>query len=674
MCGILAVKDEFLKAVDTSSLSLRGRDFDSSESQGDITLCHFLHNTVGNVSQPLKGKGLFSCNCEIYNYRELCEKRKFSCNNDSEYLFRLLESFSSEDIISCSPEFIDAVNELEGQYSIVYSRDNYVIAFRDFLGRTPLCYSKSPFMIASTRQAFIDSRIESSYEIHPRKMLIYDVIKDDISFNYMPVIFPVTARSFSDELKDSANEIYDHANESSMVGMLFSGGVDSLLIAANLKNSGRDIRLYHVTDKKSKDYENALNAANELGLKITEVEYTDEDIEEAAVQCAIAISEPHALKVSSALTTHLASKKAREDGCKVLISGFGADEILLGYDRERKNYDSISESFSQLLMMWERNCYKEDAIAMHNGIEMRYPYLSRRVITSAWKAINTPISGDAKNFDTKLPIRDSLAKLGVSSGLIRREKVAAQYGSGTDKSFERIARKNKMTKSAYLKKKSGLTGKNISALVSTGKDSLYSVYLLENFNYNISNFITINSENPDSFMYHTPAVALAESIAKLCGKPLISEDTAGEKESELSGLRRAIHDSVENYKVQGISSGAIRSNYQRNRLLLLCEEFGLSLHSPLWQCSEEAYAKSLLKFGFEIMIVRASAEGLGANDVGRLYDSDFIDNLKKMNLSLVGEGGEFETLVLNCPLYSERLSLPKYHIEDRDEDYYMVLD
>ncbi|MBU1939710.1 TIGR00289 family protein, partial [Candidatus Micrarchaeota archaeon] len=62
-----------------------------------------------------------------------------------------------------------------------------------------------------------------------------------------------------------------------------------------------------------------------------------------------------------------------------------------------------------------------------------------------------------------------------------------------------------------------------------------------------------------------------------------------------------------------------------------------------------------------VIIVAIAAQGLDEKWLGREINADAVAELKQLHekhgISIVGEGGEFETLVLNCPLFKKRIEI-----------------
>jgi asparagine synthase (glutamine-hydrolysing) len=179
--------------------------------------------------------------------------------------------------------------------------------------------------------------------------------------------------------------------------------------------------------------------------------------------------------------------------------------------------------------------------------------------------------------------------------------------------------------------------------------------------YNVKCLITIDSKNKDSFMFHTPTIELAKLQAKTIGAPLIIVKTKGVKEKELIDLQKAIIKAKKKYKIEGIVSGAIFSNYQRERIEKISENVGIRSFAPLWQSNQINYLKSLVDNKFEVIITKIAAYGLDESWVGRKIDANAIKELalleQKYKINPAGEGGEYESLVIDAPFFSKKIDL-----------------
>jgi asparagine synthase (glutamine-hydrolysing) len=204
----------------------------------------------------------------------------------------------------------------------------------------------------------------------------------------------------------------------------------------------------------------------------------------------------------------------------------------------------------------------------------------------------------------------------------------------------------------------------LGVLFSGGKDSVYATYLAEKAGHKIECLISILSENKESYMFHTPNVDKTKLQAQLMKIPLIIQKTKGEKEKELKDLKKILKKAKEKYSLDGIVTGAIQSVYQSSRIQKICDELDLICFNPLWKKNEEEYLDELLKENFKIMIVGVFAYPLNEKWLGRIIDKKFIEEIKDLNkkykIHVAGEGGEFESFVLNCPLFSREIKVKNF--------------
>lgn len=201
----------------------------------------------------------------------------------------------------------------------------------------------------------------------------------------------------------------------------------------------------------------------------------------------------------------------------------------------------------------------------------------------------------------------------------------------------------------------------LGVLFSGGKDSVYATHLAKKEGHEIVCLISIFSENKESYMFHTPSIEKTKKQAKVMEIPLLIQKTKGEKEIELKDLEKAIKKAKEKYSIEGIITGAIQSVYQSSRIQKICKNLKLKCVNPLWQKDELKYLNELIKEKFEITIVGVFAYPLDESWIGKKIDEKFVDEIKKLNekykIHVAGEGGEFETFVLNCPLYKKPLKI-----------------
>lgn len=199
----------------------------------------------------------------------------------------------------------------------------------------------------------------------------------------------------------------------------------------------------------------------------------------------------------------------------------------------------------------------------------------------------------------------------------------------------------------------------LAVLFSGGKDSCAALALAQSYGHEIACLLNIQSENPDSYMFHTPNRERVELQAKAIGIPLISQTTRGEKEEELEELILLFKKAKEKLGIKGLVTGAIESVYQASRIQRICNDLGLVCFNPLWQRDALEHVDWLLKHHFEVFISGIAAYPLDASWLGKKIDYGLLAKLQKLrdehNVSPAGEGGEFETFVTHGPAWKKRI-------------------
>ncbi len=203
---------------------------------------------------------------------------------------------------------------------------------------------------------------------------------------------------------------------------------------------------------------------------------------------------------------------------------------------------------------------------------------------------------------------------------------------------------------------------HVAALFSGGKDSTYAIHLALSRGWEVTKLITMVPKKGESYMFHIPNVSLCDMLAEAMGIPHLAVPTKGEEEKELEDLRRALT----GLEVQGIVSGAIASDYQHARIDRICHELGMVSFSPIWRWKQEDVLEDIIAAGFKVMIVGVYADGLGKEWLGRTLDLETLKELAsisaKNRINISGEGGEFETLVLDGPNFLKRLEIMESEI------------
>ena len=217
---------------------------------------------------------------------------------------------------------------------------------------------------------------------------------------------------------------------------------------------------------------------------------------------------------------------------------------------------------------------------------------------------------------------------------------------------------------------------NAAVLFSGGKDSTMAIYKAIEEGYNVQYLVSMISDNPESYMFHVPNIHITELSSEAMGIPLIKAKTHGVKEKELDDLKAVLKD-LKNKGVEAIFAGALASEYQKSRIDQLCKDIGLISKAPLWHVDPKEYMEEIINLGFEVIIISVSAEGLDESWLGKTIDIQLLDEIitlhSKYGMHMAFEGGEAETLVLDCPIFKKHIKiLESSNVWDRDNGYLLI--
>ena len=159
----------------------------------------------------------------------------------------------------------------------------------------------------------------------------------------------------------------------------------------------------------------------------------------------------------------------------------------------------------------------------------------------------------------------------------------------------------------------------------------------------------------DSPMFQVPNTRITERQATAAGVAWDHRVIDGAEGPDFEALAAMLTA----HRLDGFVSGALRSDYQRNRLERLGESLGLRSWTPLWHQQPMEHLRGLAEHGFDVLITSVSAEGLDASWLGRVLDNEALDELEALakvhRFNVDGEGGEYETLVVRAPMFPDGL-------------------
>ncbi|MEM5844370.1 MAG: TIGR00289 family protein [Candidatus Aenigmatarchaeota archaeon] len=205
----------------------------------------------------------------------------------------------------------------------------------------------------------------------------------------------------------------------------------------------------------------------------------------------------------------------------------------------------------------------------------------------------------------------------------------------------------------------------VGILFTGGKDSCLALKRVLG-KHDVVCLITLISKNKESYMFHVPNIKLTKLQAKAIGLPLIQKTTKGEKEKELEDLKKILVKAKEKFKIEGVATGAIASNYQKSRIEKVCKELDLECINPLWGEDQVKLLEEIVESNFKVIITGVFAFPFDESFLGKEIDAQVIKKLKeimeKYKINPAGEGGEIETTVLDAPFFKKRVEVKKFVI------------
>jgi asparagine synthase (glutamine-hydrolysing) len=501
MCGIAGILNKNNEGVTEdlilmlSCMHTRGPDgvaiqvgqnepnsLESSESSvpyidGRFGLGHVRLAIVGGQlgRQPFTscdGRLTLEHNGEIYNYKQIRNRlstdHDFVSTSDSEVILHFLE-----EKVAQSGSLLEALRKmariLDGVYSIAVKdhKTGQIALVRDLLGVRQLYYSEDSEQVtfASEQKAiWLLGGNKSVRRVMPGHAVIITNKGNLREYRIAepPRTLDSNMSSFRYNTLEGAIRAYKRALMLSMkkrtqgldrIGIIFSGGIDSVLVAWLAKDLVKEVICYNAGTLDSSDILFADKVAKELQLTLKVNVITKCSTQEMLPKIIHAIEERDALQVEVALPIYSAMALAKKDNVKVVISGQGTDEIFGGYSWypsivAKEGYSSLrNHMIEDLFLLYKETLEREDKTTMAHGIEMREPYLDKQVIKTAFD-INPKLNVRGPNDQLGKYVHRKLAdELGIPKEIAYRNKAAAQHGSGIHFIIDEIARENNFNES-----------------------------------------------------------------------------------------------------------------------------------------------------------------------------------------------------------------------------------
>ena len=640
--GFEALKTETTRKTNTKNLNVRLKNAVCDES---------LRNCIATTGELKKNRLRLVADVELYN-----KKDESSYDSLLHYLERRADL-----------EGIEIEKSLDGAFAFALWRveDDEVLIARDMLGIKPLWFVHADgFAFASERKMLEAMGFPHAVPLEPRTVLRYDIKGDRLKFEHRA--FFSTKPELSGDVAMLRSELLELIRASirrripagEKFGVLFSGGLDSTLIAYLCKDSGADFNCYTVAVeepgmKVAEDLEFARRVAARHGFELRIKRLRIEELERYLKEVIPRIEDTDVVKASVALPLYVACEFAMEDGIKTVLYGLGTEELFAGYERHKRvKLEEVGEEcLAGLMGAYERDLYRDDVIANHCGISLRAPFLAPELVEFG---LRIPAVLKLHKGEDKFILREiARRELGLAD-VASRKKRAIQYGSNFLKAMDKLrARKGYRYKRDYIRTFYPARNIKLACIFNSGIDSIYALWLMQKAGYQVDCLIASDSTSASAFTSCMPEVA--EQQAKALGLPLIMEP---EPEPERGNLSAALREAKAKYQIGGIITDVSDDEAAKDRIERVAAEEGLAVLLPLWHINYETELRLALS-SFEVIL--SAVPGEHRAWLGKRITSNDIEWLVKHR-------GEYQTLVLNGPMFSGRIEIVAGEEEVIDAD------
>lgn len=210
--------------------------------------------------------------------------------------------------------------------------------------------------------------------------------------------------------------------------------------------------------------------------------------------------------------------------------------------------------------------------------------------------------------------------------------------------------------------------KNVACSWSGGKDCCFALMEVKAMGYTPKVLLNMMNKDERTSRSHGLPVAMLEEQAKAMNLTLLSIPTAQEDYEE--NFIKALKILKDEYNIDYIVYGDIDLVVHREWQERVCKIAGMEAFLPLWNRKREVLAQEIANSGIETIIVSCNLR-MGEKFLGRVYNSELIQEFIEMGIDTCGEDGEFHSMVVDGPLFQHKITIPELPRKTTDKFCYI---
>jgi len=208
----------------------------------------------------------------------------------------------------------------------------------------------------------------------------------------------------------------------------------------------------------------------------------------------------------------------------------------------------------------------------------------------------------------------------------------------------------------------------LASLFSGGKDSTYAIHVAKKQGHEVKCLLSVFPKSDESHLLHYPNMKWTKLQSQSMNIPQLTiTSNSDETDNELSLIEKLLQDAKDQFQIEGLVHGGIKSKFQKEKFENVCSKLHLTVIAPLWDADPEHYMNELIDSKFNFIMTTVSSDGLDDSWLGKTISKSDIFSLKhlseKFGFNLNFEGGEAETFVINCPLFTNSIKINKFEKE-----------